>query len=244
MSITPQLEAVLRRNNKPVGQSIEIDEVYRLSAEHNERYPGDLVDVGELLKDSHLVYRSRPPGPPAATGMTEMEAIRRKAEERKYQRSIASVGKMQSVTAVSDVKAASESITFATHFIFAFASAFLVGYYLGEYVLELQKEEHKYILGGACSFLTLILESVLFIIREEKAVMIESKKRVVKDGVIVPGSNPVALPTPALNTTISAGPPKKMEKDEVSELRSTRAAHEIRYALNEDEVQSIRKRVR
>ena len=237
MSITPQLEAVLRRNNKPVGQSIEIDEVYRLSAEHNERYPGDLVDVGELLKDSHLVYRSRPPGPPAATGMTEMEVMRRKAEERKYQRSIAGVGKMQSVTAVSDVKAASESITFATHFIFAFASAFLVGYYLGEYVLELQKEEHKYILGGACSFLTLILESVLFIIREEKAVMIESKKRVVKDG-----GGPVSPPTPPADTTILAGPLKKMEKGKVSELRSTRdAPHE---SPRNDEVQSIRKRVR
>ena len=103
--------------------------------------------------------------------MSEIELMRKRAEERKYQKSIANIrlGKgVGKLGAASDVKSASESISFASHFIFAFASSFLLGYYFAEYGLGITNDPHKYIAGGIASFLTLIIESLLFIIREEK----------------------------------------------------------------------------
>ena len=157
MSISPELQAFLQKVRPGVepGDRIEIDELYALMA-------GQEVDINVLLANSTVVARERPLDAP----MSELEMWRKRGAERKYQRSIQGV-KPATLMASGDVKSASESISFATHFIFAFLSAFLVGYYLGEYVFDLS-EPGKYICGGAASFFTLLLESTLLIIREQK----------------------------------------------------------------------------
>jgi hypothetical protein len=145
---------------------MEIDDVYKVVSEFNERYPSEAIEISSLLENVEI-EKTRPL--PVVPEMSEMELMRLRADERKYQRSIADLPSLKTITAArSDIKSASESIAFASHFVLAFGSAFLLGYYLGEYIFELQKDEYKYMMGGACSFLTLILESALFIIRDQK----------------------------------------------------------------------------
>ena len=181
MSVTEPLREFLaqKRNVQlPEGASIEVDEIYQHVAEFNKACPFQTqgVDVADLLKDSQIVYRTN--DSTSSRSMSEMEQMRAQAEERRYQRSISNLGISSNLLSMkSDVRSASESISFATHFILAFISAFLVGYYLGEYVFDFRTEEYKYILGGACSFATLILESILFIIREEKKTMVALKPK-------------------------------------------------------------------
>lgn len=180
MSVTDNLRDFLLRErgvSLPEGGSIEIDQVYMHATQHNFQNgsnPEKCVDVAQLLDESKIVYRTK--SPESGTNLTEIERMRARAEERKYQKTISGFSLPRNTGAGSDVKSATESLSFATHFILAFISAFLVGYYLGEYVFELQRKDYKYILGGACSFGTLILESLLFIIREEKKQMVESKR--------------------------------------------------------------------
>lgn len=180
MSVTDKLRDFLLRErgvSLPEGASIEIDEVYMHATQHNSKYasnPEKCVHVAQLLDKSKIVYRTK--SPECGSHLTEIERMRAKAEERKYQKTISGISLARTMGAGSDFKSAAESLSFATHFILAFISAFLVGYYLGEYVFAFQRQDYKYILGGACSFGTLILESLLFIIREEKKQMVGSKR--------------------------------------------------------------------
>ena len=173
VSISPELKEFLSIEKiQYKDDKIEIDELYKLVSARNAK-SAEFVDMADLLANSVVLSRLQEPG---KTG-SELEQMRRKAEERKYQRSI---GKsLAKVNVSTDVKAASESIAFATHFILAFISAFLLGYYAGEYVWGLE-ETGKYICGGAVSFSTLILESVLFILRDNKQKMDRAEKKIVR----------------------------------------------------------------
>lgn len=167
--VTPSAELrtiLLRLKRESKKDRMEIDDVYKVVSEFNERYPSEAVEISSLLENVEI-EKTRPL--PKVPEMSEMELMRLRAGERKYQRSIADLPSLKTITAArSDIKSASESIAFASHFVLAFGSAFLLGYYLGEYIFEFQKDEYKYMMGGACSFLTLILESALFIIRDQK----------------------------------------------------------------------------
>lgn len=177
LSVSPELREFLvhKRKLETVVSDMEVDEIYKHVYNHNENYPHDTIDVANLLTQSVIVRRE---SIASHKDLTEMEILRLKAEERKYQKSIEKIASLKSKSGSqkSEFKDASESVAFASQFILAFASAFLLGYYLGEYFFEFTKNEYKYILGGACSFATLILESVLFIIREEKKELITSNK--------------------------------------------------------------------
>ena len=177
MSVTDQIKEFLAplMDEGKVPNCIEIDELYTAVVNFNQIHcESKTVDINDLLKDSRIMYRSmnESSSHPGGKKLSAIELMRLRAEERKYQKSIANIklGGGQSIKAgvASDVKSASESISFASHFIFAFASSFLLGYYFAEYGLGLTNDSHKYIAGGAASFLTLIIESLLFIIREEK----------------------------------------------------------------------------
>ena len=178
MSITPEMKPVIGDTDKTC---IEIDELYTAVVNYNQRHcdmvsSGEPIDINHLLKESRIVYRSNEEEQRSAK--SELELMRMRAEERKYQKSIANLSSTILTTngASTDIKSASDSVSFATHFIFAFASAFLLGYYFAEYGLGITTDSYKYICGGAASFLTLIIESLLFIIREEKRSKLLLKK--------------------------------------------------------------------
>ena len=167
---------VQKRSVHTVPNEVEIDEVYKHVSEHNSNNLHDQVDVSTLLKDSAVLRRDSR-NVELQSDLSEMQLLRLKAQERKYQKSIENIVSIHSKShGKSEFKDASESIAFASHFILAFISAFLLGYYLGEYIFEFSANEHKYMLGGGCSFATLILESLLFIIRDQKKELIASKK--------------------------------------------------------------------
>ena len=176
MSVTDELREFLLpiMGQDKVPKCIEIDELYTAVVNYNQKNcETKTVNINDLLKNSRIMYRSTEPSEERTGNLSELELMRRRADERKYQKSIANIklgggSGLGKSGAVSDVKSASESISFASHFIFAFASSFLLGYYFAEYGLGLTNDSHKYIAGGAASFLTLIIESLLFIIREEK----------------------------------------------------------------------------
>jgi hypothetical protein len=176
MSITEELREFLigRREFRKIPSEMEIDDIYMHVSQHNALNPQNLINVSLLLKDSVVLRREKALLDP---NLTEMQLMRLKAGERKYQKTIENVSTQKiSKAEKSEFKDASESVAFASHFIVAFVSAFLLGYYLGDYIFEFSATEYKYMLGGACSFATLILESALFIIREQKKELAASKK--------------------------------------------------------------------
>ena len=172
VSLSPEIRTIFSRTQNPIpDKDIEIDEVYRIVSQFNESRPADeYVEISALLDGCEIVRREPQHQTANLSALSEMELMRLKADERRYQKSIANVATALHGTGggKSEIKSASESLAFASHFILAFGSAFLLGYYLGEYVFGFEKAEFKYIVGGACSFATLILESVLFIIRDQK----------------------------------------------------------------------------
>jgi len=168
ISITPEIKTLFTRTDTDVsGDSVEIDQLYEAVAKFNESHPDEMVEISSLMESAEIVRNERGPAQVDLSQLSEIEVMRLKAEERKYQKSIENVVSFKTNNR-SDFRSASESIAFASHFVLAFGSAFLLGYYLGEYLFEFERAEYKYMVGGACSFATLILESVLFIIRDQK----------------------------------------------------------------------------
>jgi hypothetical protein len=168
------MREVFSKTGRKVPESgVEIDDIYKTLGKYNESHA--IVAISSVLEGSVVVKKETPQN--EASHLSEMELMRLRADERRYQRSISSIPVMQKM-GKSEFKSASESIAFAAQLVLAFGSAFLCGYYLGEYFFGFEKEEHKYILGGTCSFLTLILESVLFIIRDSKVQMKRQAKQV------------------------------------------------------------------
>jgi len=196
MSITPAMEELLKRTTETIPNAIEVDYLYALALKHS-------IDINKLLDGSEVVYRLAAADQKAE--LSELEHMRRRAEERKYQKSIASVSRilLAGKGEKSPFKSASESIAFATHFIFAFASAFLAGYYFAIYGLETESDAIKYMCGGAASFMTLIIEALLFIIREEKQ---ERKSK--PQGLPVPLAPVSNLPPP----TVKEAPERSSEE--------------------------------
>ncbi len=177
INVTPDIRALYVRSGpeRPSGDKMELDELYRVVGRFNEKFPNELVEISNLIEGSEF---EKKPSESSSRELSEIELMRLRAEERRYQRSIENLPSLKSKSKEkSEVKSMSESIAFASHFVLAFASAFLLGYYMGEYVFDFQKDEYKYMVGGACSFLTLILESVLFIIRDQKQNRAPSRKQ-------------------------------------------------------------------
>jgi hypothetical protein len=154
VSITPALRA-LRPDLE--GEEVEIDEVYTLAE-------GRGVGVQELLEGS--VVRRRVHAPPAP--LTELEALRQRSGERRYQR-LASCCPKGGAGFAEEVKAMSTATALAGHFILAFVGAFVLGYYFTEVILGVEGHAVKVLAGGGCCAVTMVLEVMLFIIREERA---------------------------------------------------------------------------
>jgi hypothetical protein len=208
--ISPEIRTLFSRveyqyQAEPDG-SVEIDDVYKaVTAFNNSHTPEESIEIASLLETSEIIRRERSDRSMNLSTLTELEQMRLRAEERRYQRSIENVVTMKKSNN-SDIRSMSESIAFASHFILAFGSAFLLGYYLGEYLFGFEKSEHKYMVGGACSFATLILESILFIIRDNKQNM-SAKLRSAK-----PKPRPAASDSSLMTTDVTKNVPESVRK--------------------------------
>jgi hypothetical protein len=145
---------------------VELDVICSLVAEFNRTHPKLApVDLPALLEDAKVSHRTRTH---VQNACSEIEGLRKRAEERKYQKSIKGMVSHKVSSSPSEFKSMGDSISFASHFILAFISSFLAGYYLAEYMLGIEDMAARYIVGGAMSFVVLIVESVLFIFQEQK----------------------------------------------------------------------------
>ena len=182
VNITPTAREFLEKCDKQTQQkyeaaeSIDIDEIKELIDAYNAKSedkssgkkkqkfkPVMMHEVLEGCQATHRVAAARP-------DMTPIEEMRALGAERRYQRQIAGVKPIQRSheQAMSDVSLASKTSAFAGHFVVSFAGAFALGYYFVENFYDPENFELKIISGGVVSFVTLIIEAILFILYEEK----------------------------------------------------------------------------
>ena len=120
-------------------------------------------DLSELLRNCHITSRSQTP--PEVAGNFNIVRMRREAEERRYQRSVKGTKRVTSFG--PEIKEASSSVSFAFQFIISFIGAFLFGLYSTEIFLEWRRPSAA-LAGAGCAVGTLVLETVLLILRESK----------------------------------------------------------------------------
>ncbi|CAD7941811.1 unnamed protein product [Amoebophrya sp. A25] len=119
-----------------------------------------------IMQDCQIVRRERDADDPSSN-LTEIECMRLRQEERAYQRSVANVTVQGHQTARRDIRAASEGIATAGHFVLSFVGAFLCGFYICELFI-VDEIALKATVGGICSFATLLLEAALLLVREQR----------------------------------------------------------------------------
>lgn len=182
VSVTPKLRAFLSDECKADGaeehaqeESIDLDDVYRLADEHCKS-SGASVDIQDLLKDSEVTSR-KVCADPREANLTEVELMRLQAEERKYQRM---VDKVAPNTKKGKIEPASQGLKFASNFAtqvgVAFIGAFLLGYFFVETFVSRDSFNAKVIAGAMCSFCTLLVETCLLVVHEQKETMINQKE--------------------------------------------------------------------
>ncbi|CAJ1456039.1 unnamed protein product [Effrenium voratum] len=137
----------------------------------------------ELLVGSEVVERREAPalgedGQP----LSELEQLRAASQERAYQRMVDGVTPLR--TSKTEPLAHQQGLKFATNFgtqvIVAFIGAFLLGYYFVETFVAPDNFNAKVIAGAACSFATLLLETMLLVVHEQKQSMIQQKRESAK----------------------------------------------------------------
>merc|ERR1719333_1123124 len=125
----------------------------------------------DILAEAEVVDRVH-----RETPMTELERMRLQSEERSYQHMVRGIDALRKVTK-NELKESQTGMRFATNFatqvIVAFIGAFALGYFFVEVFVSEDNQVMKVLAGAACSFLTLLLESTLFVVHEEK----EQRKR-------------------------------------------------------------------
>jgi len=168
---TSPKDAALAESAKQVDLDIVFDAIEKAK---NSNENGAPPSLDKLLAGCEVVARKEKKED--LTHLSEIEILRLKAEEKKYQRSVALVRPWQrNISAREDLKEASSSMAFAAQFILSFVGAFLLGYYFCETFI-IDDLALKTMAGGLISFATLILESFLFILRDSKERMIKDKK--------------------------------------------------------------------
>lgn len=179
VSVTPEVRDFLKKcrmkgaQDRAEDEAIDIDELYRYIDDHNKH--GDSpVPIQEIMAKSEVVSRRHLSEEP----LTELEQMRAESRERAYQASVKGCTPLHKVTRVESNK---EPIRFATNFatmaLVAFAGAFAFGYFFVENFVAPGRFEAKIIAGAFCSFFTLILESVLFVLRDQKKLMREAEEQ-------------------------------------------------------------------
>eukprot|EP00930_Biecheleria_cincta_P083880 TRINITY_DN73380_c0_g1_i1.p1 TRINITY_DN73380_c0_g1~~TRINITY_DN73380_c0_g1_i1.p1 ORF type:complete len:231 (+),score=57.92 TRINITY_DN73380_c0_g1_i1:85-777(+) len=159
--------------------SADLDELYRLEKRHCE-LGGAPAKLHELLDGTEVVERRESPllGEDGAP-LSELELMRRQSQERSYQRMVDGVAPLTGLRRVEpDVN--HQGIRFATNFgtqvIVAFIGAFVLGYFFVENFVAPHNFNAKVIAGACCSFATLLLETLLLVVHEEKVARNDKKR--------------------------------------------------------------------
>merc|ERR1712072_1455470 len=181
LSITPQVQEFLTKCRSKGAKewvdkdAIDMDELYRLIDDHQNR-GGPPAKIHELLEGSEVVERRRAEEAP----MTELERLRMRAEERAYQRSVEHLKPIQKSKKAGEENNMS-GFKWATNFglqvIVAFIGAFALGYYFVETFVDPTYTTAKVLAGAGCSFATLLLEVILFVVHDQKEEMIKKKRQ-------------------------------------------------------------------
>ncbi|CAL1135646.1 unnamed protein product [Cladocopium goreaui] len=157
----------------------ELDELYRLADEHL-KLTQEPVKMHELLATAEVVERREVPalgedGEP----LSELEQMRAASQERAYQRMVDGVAPLTGQRRTEPLPH-QQGLRFATNFgtqvIVAFIGAFLLGYYFVETFVAPESFNAKVIAGASCSFATLLLETFLLVIHEQKQTIMEKKR--------------------------------------------------------------------
>eukprot|EP00929_Paragymnodinium_shiwhaense_P070776 TRINITY_DN35895_c0_g1_i1.p1 TRINITY_DN35895_c0_g1~~TRINITY_DN35895_c0_g1_i1.p1 ORF type:complete len:273 (+),score=74.62 TRINITY_DN35895_c0_g1_i1:80-820(+) len=184
VSLTPHLQTFFESECLAEGskeqakeEAVDLDELYRLVGEH-EKKGGTPPKLHELLEGSEVIERRRA----EERELTEIERIRLQAQERAYQRSVHGLA-VDPVLSAKKRKEPGEgagaALKFATNFgtqvMVAFIGAFALGYFFVETFVT-QDFNAKVISGAACSFATLLLETLLLVVHESKERMIDETR--------------------------------------------------------------------
>merc|ERR1719245_578399 len=92
-------------------------------------------------------------------------------------RGAAPVTKLTKTEAGADQQGWRFATNFATQVLVAFIGAFLFGFYFVETFVAPGNTTAKTLVGAACSFATLLLETCLLVVHEQKKEMIEKRDR-------------------------------------------------------------------
>mmetsp|Transcript_7219 Transcript_7219/g.14912 ORF Transcript_7219/g.14912 Transcript_7219/m.14912 type:complete len:151 (+) Transcript_7219:90-542(+) len=106
--------------------------------------------------------------------------MRMESQERRYQQMVkgaAPVAKLRSQEPGEHQQGLQFATNFATQVIVAFIGAFLLGYFFVETFVAPESFTAKVIAGAFCSFFTLLMETCLLVVHEQKKEMIEQKER-------------------------------------------------------------------
>ncbi|CAE7892765.1 unnamed protein product, partial [Symbiodinium sp. KB8] len=159
-------------------EAADLDELYRLVEQHAAQ-TGATVKLHELLAGSEVIDRCEDPvldeeGRP----LSELDEMRAKSQERAYQRMVdgVSLHSVHRVEPAEHQKGLRFATNFGTQVIVAFIGAFLLGYYFVETFVAPESFNAKVIAGAACSFATLLLETLLLVIHEHKLTMIHTRQ--------------------------------------------------------------------
>eukprot|EP00927_Polykrikos_kofoidii_P017742 TRINITY_DN18104_c0_g1_i1.p1 TRINITY_DN18104_c0_g1~~TRINITY_DN18104_c0_g1_i1.p1 ORF type:complete len:258 (-),score=65.12 TRINITY_DN18104_c0_g1_i1:283-966(-) len=160
---------------------VDMDELYRLVSEHQKKVGDGAPKLHELLEGSEVVERVDNRG---VDNLTEVERMRLESQERAYQRSVgglvkdsASQAKRRKDPTTNVGSALGFASNFASQTLVAFIGGFAFGYFFVETFVAQDNFEAKVIAGAACSFLTLLLETVLLVVRESKESKIEEQRK-------------------------------------------------------------------
>lgn len=159
ISNSDELKAFLRVAGSAAAneETVDLDSVCALVLKFNADHPNlDPFDLSKLLAECTVVGRKKV----GRETETELERLRRVAEEKRYQRMI-KTGDGPALSFSAEIKTLAET----AHFISAFIGAFLFGFFATRIFCE-WSINHAAAAGGAAAIVTLVLETVLLIIRD------------------------------------------------------------------------------
>eukprot|EP00933_Yihiella_yeosuensis_P066381 TRINITY_DN7062_c1_g1_i1.p1 TRINITY_DN7062_c1_g1~~TRINITY_DN7062_c1_g1_i1.p1 ORF type:complete len:236 (+),score=53.87 TRINITY_DN7062_c1_g1_i1:133-840(+) len=186
VSITPALKSFFENDCVADGakdlvdkECVDLDELYRLADEHSKA-GGAEVKLHELMQGSEVVDRieEEPTGPDGAP-LSEIEKMRLQSQERAYQKMVDGVAPLTGQKRV-EPSLHQRGLRFATNFgtqvIVAFIGGFILGYYFVENFVAPDSFSAKVIGGAACSFGTLLLETLLLVVHEHRLDICEASR--------------------------------------------------------------------
>ncbi|KAH0479769.1 MAG: hypothetical protein KVP17_005168 [Porospora cf. gigantea B] len=128
----------------------------------------------QCLKNCVVVHRTRPDVAVSLSGLSDVELLRMHGEEKKYQRLVKDLPSVPH--SQSEGQHFGNSMGLAVNFTTGLFLTFLVGFY-GSYYCGVTALMPRLLLGLIMSFGCLLVEVTLFILKEEKVLLIARRRR-------------------------------------------------------------------